>query len=350
MTILNMSRSAAVLIFVIVVIRALMQYKLPVQIRQSDKIAASLTYGLFRPVVLLPKAMDWTQMLGEGRKSAYARTLIGLEEEKRNWTPLVNKFSRYAIEERINAIMKLKKTSFAGILLAIALVIGTTASFATSAASAAEEKHTANASAVLEKLPHQSIIPEKDKETPPEAEAAVTADKNPSSLPQKDLEESSARPSSTTEKGDKTQETASSDEGADAQTSTQEREDSGVKTDDGACAAYPVNQNGETYGNDLMAQDLGYEPDLIAATGTGGQDGYVREEDLQGPDVTTPEEAVAYMENLKALPPSCTIPLYDQEGNVIGEFRGDNPYSGGNQKHYDSLEEARAAVVEEDEN
>lgn len=49
------------------------------------------------------------RIFGEGTKSEYARTLIGLEEEKRNWTPLVNRFSRYAIEERINAIMKLKK-------------------------------------------------------------------------------------------------------------------------------------------------------------------------------------------------------------------------------------------------
>lgn len=389
-----------------------------VQIRKSDKIAASLTYGLFRPVVLLPKTADLTdetklrhiltheyvhirrydillkwlfaaalcvhwfnpfvwvmyvlanrdielscdeavvRLLGEGMKSAYARTLIGLEEEKRNWTPLVNKFSRYAIEERINAIMKRKKTSLAGILLAMALVIGTTAAFATNAASAAaEEKHRANAPAVLEELPPQSVTPEKDGETPPAAEPADMADKDPAGSPRNDLLEGSARPSSTTEaqpnskteEGDKTQEPAPSDEGADAQTPTPESEDSGVKTNDGACAAYPVNQNGETYGNDLMARDLGYEPDLIAATGTEGQDGYVREADVPGSDVTTPEEAVAYMEHLKSLSPSYTIPLYDQEGNVIGEFRIDNPYSGGNQKHYDSLEEARAAVAEGDE-
>ena len=390
--------------------------KRKVQIRQFDKIAASLTYGLFRPVVLLPKTVDWTdvtklryiltheyvhirrfdillkwllaaalcvhwfnpfvwvmyvlanrdielscdeavvRIFGEGTKSVYARTLIGLEEEKRNWTPLVNRFSRYAIEERINAIMKPKKKSLAGILLAIALVIGMTAAFATNAASVAEEKHPANALPVLEELPPQSVIPEKDEETPPAAEPAATTD-NPTISPQKDLKESSVRPSSTTEaqpsskreKGDKTQEPAPSDEGADAQTPAPESEDSGVKMNDGACTAYPVNQNGETYGNNLMAQDLGYEPDLIAAIGTEGQDGYVREEDFPGSDVTTPEEAVAYMESLKSLPFTYTIPLYDQEGNVIGEFRVDNPYGGGNQKHDDSLEEARAAVIEGDE-
>lgn len=36
--------------------------KRKVQIRQFDKIAASLTYGLFRPVVLLPKTVDWTDV------------------------------------------------------------------------------------------------------------------------------------------------------------------------------------------------------------------------------------------------------------------------------------------------
>jgi beta-lactamase regulating signal transducer with metallopeptidase domain len=32
-----------------------------VEIRQSDRIATPLTYGIFRPVILLPKATDWTQ-------------------------------------------------------------------------------------------------------------------------------------------------------------------------------------------------------------------------------------------------------------------------------------------------
>src|SRR5690606_14561979 len=32
----------------------------PIQIRQSDKITAPLTYGILRPVILLPKSFDWT--------------------------------------------------------------------------------------------------------------------------------------------------------------------------------------------------------------------------------------------------------------------------------------------------
>ena len=168
----------------------------PVQIRQSDRIKAPLTYGVFRPVILLPKKTDWTDEMrlkvilthelvhirrfdtltklvltaamcvhwfnpfvwvmyvlanrdielscdetvvrtfGETIKSAYALTLIGLEEKKSRLTPLVNNFSKNAIEERIVSIMKIKKTSLMGIFLALALVVGTVTVFATNAAAA----------------------------------------------------------------------------------------------------------------------------------------------------------------------------------------------------------------------
>ncbi len=166
----------------------------PVQIRQSDRIKAPLTYGVFRPVILLPKKTDWTDEMrlkvilthelvhirrfdtltklvltaavcvhwfnpfvwvmyvlanrdielscdetvvrtfGETIKSAYALTLIGLEEKKGHLTPLVNNFSKNAIEERIVSIMKIKKTSLVGVAMALILVIGTTTVFATNAA------------------------------------------------------------------------------------------------------------------------------------------------------------------------------------------------------------------------
>lgn len=164
-----------------------------IEIRQSDRIAAPLTYGIFHPVVLLPKQIDWTdetrlryilthefihvqrldtltklvlvtalcvhwfnpfvwvmfvlanrdielacdetvvQTFGETMKSAYALTLIGLEEKKIHLAPLVNNFSKNSIEERIVSIMKIKKNSFTGIMLAFVLVAGTTTVFATSA-------------------------------------------------------------------------------------------------------------------------------------------------------------------------------------------------------------------------
>ncbi|MDR1539640.1 MAG: M56 family metallopeptidase [Clostridiales bacterium] len=169
----------------------------PVQIRQSDRIKSPLTYGAFHPVILLPKATDWTdetkmryiltheithirrfdalaklllaasacvhwfnpfawvmyalanrdielscdetvvRTFGETIKSAYALALIELEEKKSRLALLASNFSKNAIEERIVSIMKMKKTSLAGMLLAFVLVTGTSAAFATNAANRA---------------------------------------------------------------------------------------------------------------------------------------------------------------------------------------------------------------------
>lgn len=166
--------------------------KRAVQIRQSDKIAAPLTYGVWKPVILLPKTMDWTnetmvryvlihelihikrfdilykwllaavlcihwfnpliwvmyilanrdieiscdeavvQIFGEMNKSAYALMLIELEEKKSGLIPLFVSFSKNAIEERIVAIMKIKKTTIISLIIAFALVAGSTIVFATS--------------------------------------------------------------------------------------------------------------------------------------------------------------------------------------------------------------------------
>jgi len=168
---------------------------LPVQIRQSDRIKAPLTYGVFRPVVLLPKTTDWTdetklryilthefthirrfdaltklvlaaalcvhwfnplvwvmyvlanrdlelacdetvvRTFGETMKSAYASMLVCMEEKKSGLTPLVNNFSKNAIEQRIVSIMKIKKCPLPIIILAVLLVAGVTVGFATSNAS-----------------------------------------------------------------------------------------------------------------------------------------------------------------------------------------------------------------------
>lgn len=165
-----------------------------VEIRQSDRIRSPLTYGVLRPVILLPKAMDWTdeaQMryilahefvhirrfdavsklvlvltlsvhwfnplvwvmvvlanrdielscdeavikdLGEHNRSAYAMTLIGMEENRGRLTFLFNHFSKNVMEERIESIMRIKKTTVAGIGLALAFIIGVPAVFAADAA------------------------------------------------------------------------------------------------------------------------------------------------------------------------------------------------------------------------
>jgi beta-lactamase regulating signal transducer with metallopeptidase domain len=164
-----------------------------IQIRQSDRIKTPLTYGVFHPVILLPKNFGWTDEiylnivltheyvhirqwdtlkklvltaavcvhwfnpfvwimyllanrdvelscdektvhgLGENIKTVYAMTLIELEEQKNRFTPLVNHFSKNAIEERIVSIMKIKKKSIVGIVLALTLVTSVSIVFATSA-------------------------------------------------------------------------------------------------------------------------------------------------------------------------------------------------------------------------
>ena len=164
-----------------------------IEIRQSGRISAPLTYGVLRPVILMPKTADWDDVetlnyvltheyvhirrfdavtklvltaalcvhwfnpavwimyvlanrdielscdeavirqFGERTKSAYAMTLIRMEEAQSSLTPLCNNFSKNAIEERIIAIMKIKKTSLVALVVAMALVVGVTTAFATSA-------------------------------------------------------------------------------------------------------------------------------------------------------------------------------------------------------------------------
>ena len=169
------------------------QLKRPISIRQSSRFSAPLTYGVFRPVILMPISTDWentkalqyvlaheyvhirrfdsitklvliaalcvhwfnplvwvmyilanrdielscdeavVRLFGETTKAAYARALISMEETRSGLTPLCNNFSKNAIEERITAIMKIKKASIFSLVLALALVVGVTTAFATSA-------------------------------------------------------------------------------------------------------------------------------------------------------------------------------------------------------------------------
>jgi len=164
-----------------------------VQIRQSDEILTPLTYGIFQPVILLPKNLDYTDenqlelilthefthikrfdtlkkwllaagvcvhwfnpfvwimyilanrdielscdesviwTFGESMKPAYAMALVRLEEKKSGLSPMISNFSKNPTEERIIAIMKTKKTSITTMLLAIAITAGIVTVFATSA-------------------------------------------------------------------------------------------------------------------------------------------------------------------------------------------------------------------------
>lgn len=178
-------------------------------IRQSDKISTPLTFGIWRPVILMPKNTDWenTQQLeyilmheyihicrydvlskllatyalcvhwfnpfvwimyilfnrdveiscdehvvrcfGENAKSVYAKILIQMEAQRSNirtYLPLGSgflfKIGDNAMEERITAIMKIKKKSLSAAVLAAGFILSMTAVFAISAAgkTAAEDE------------------------------------------------------------------------------------------------------------------------------------------------------------------------------------------------------------------
>jgi len=181
----------------------------PVRIRQTDQILSPLTYGIFRPVILMPKGTDWenrqqlkyvllheyihicrfdmvvklfavialcihwfnpfvwlmyllfnrdielacdecvVRRLGEALRSAYARTLIGMEEKKSGITPLYNNFSKNAIEERIRAIMKTEKITRGILLVSVIVVISIVVLFATSAESVSRQTETGNKAVAL---------------------------------------------------------------------------------------------------------------------------------------------------------------------------------------------------------
>lgn len=168
----------------------------PVQVLQSDRLSTPLTYGLWRPVVVLPKTLDWqderqlliilthefthikrfdiltkwllaaascvhwfnplvwfmlilanrdielscdaavVRTMGESLKASYASALISLEETKSIFMPLGSYFCKNSVEERVVSIMKIKKTSILGIALSVALVVCTTIAFATTAQNA----------------------------------------------------------------------------------------------------------------------------------------------------------------------------------------------------------------------
>ena len=169
------------------------QLRRNITIRQYDCIHTPLTYGICRPVILLPKESleqspstlnfilthEWVHirrfdcvtkilltaalcihwmnplvwvmyllfnrdielscdetvlhLLGRNRRSDYALALIDMEEQKSGFASFASGFGRNAIEERIRAIMKMKKASLITILAAVVVVACVSILFATSA-------------------------------------------------------------------------------------------------------------------------------------------------------------------------------------------------------------------------
>ncbi|MDA2813567.1 hypothetical protein O4J56_23170 [Nocardiopsis sp. RSe5-2] len=85
--------------------------------------------------------------------------------------------------------------------------------------------------------------------------------------------------------------------------------------------SYATNAQGETYGSALDARTPQEEPDLIEAYGDDGTLGYVKADDLNGPDQTR-EEVLEHIEaQEEGAIPDVRIPLYERDGEtVIGTF------------------------------
>lgn len=171
-----------------------------VSVRWSECAFAPLTYGFIRPVILLPKSakqdhdeqllyvlehefvhirrfdmvtkliltavlcMHWFNPLvwvmyslfnrdleiscdeevirhfGEEIKSGYARALICMEEKKSGFATYCNGFGKNAVEERIRAVMKIRKTPMIALVISTVLVIVTFLGFATTAEFTLKEK------------------------------------------------------------------------------------------------------------------------------------------------------------------------------------------------------------------
>ena len=78
---------------------------------------------------------------------------------------------------------------------------------------------------------------------------------------------------------------------------------------------YPKNSKGESYGSMLLAEYVGYMPDLqhmAEYPPEGRPEGYIREAELQGAVKELPKDEC---------PHAFPIPLYDKEGTVIGEYK-----------------------------
>lgn len=164
-----------------------------ISIRQSDRISSPLTYGIMKPIILIPHTTDWkntkqlqyiflheyvhicrfdtvtklistfalcvhwfnplvwimyilynrdielacdesvVRLSGETSKKDYSLMLISMEAKKSGLLPFCNSLSKNAIEERITAIMKIKKTTIGLIIGSLTLIIAMIMLFVTSA-------------------------------------------------------------------------------------------------------------------------------------------------------------------------------------------------------------------------
>ncbi len=210
---------------------ALHPLKRKVTIRILDTVDTPLTYGIFRPVILLPKGgvqekqdaqafilehefvhikrwdavtkllinitlcIHWfnpfvwlmsylfnrdlelscdeavLQRLGETRRASYAKTLIGMEEKRSGLLSFYSSFGRNAMEERIVAMMKIKKKTVAAGISAAVVVGAVAVCFITCAKEKEPEETTVlaqseegkNAPEEVETLSYEELLKEYEK-------------------------------------------------------------------------------------------------------------------------------------------------------------------------------------------
>ena len=331
-----------------------------VPIRRCDRVRSPLTYGLVRPVILLPKGLDYEQeevgyiLLHEGThikhrdawwklflaaalcvhwfnplvwcmyvwanrdlerccdesvvrrcgleaRSEYALTLLKWEERRSGLLPLCSNFGTPILKERVVFIMKLKKQSAAAVALTLALVMGTTVAFATGPAPETAENTPVSQGA-------QTQTP--DAASPESSAKPNTIVAAAGVKPELDSPSAQEEPAS----AEAPQETAPP-----AQT---------------AASRYPRNQSGQTYGVWTPADGYGDVPDLIYFCWDEATAGYLLRSDLYPysyPVETEAEKAeyiAWYNEKFDYLRSwdnvggaVWTAPLRDQEGNELPNYQ-----------------------------
>ncbi len=213
-----------------------------VSVRSSGDITSPLTYGLFRPVIVLPDSMDpdnaewldyvlshelthirrfdllkklavilavclhwfnplvWVMFIifnrdielacdetviyrtGHSSRKAYAMALIDMEEMRSLPDTLYTCFNRNAIEERIVAIMKIKRPTFVRLAISATIVVAVCLGFATTAY-ANQDNRAENSTAVsavdIDEIISTSDADEVIDEIAPEASIVVMIEDAP---------------------------------------------------------------------------------------------------------------------------------------------------------------------------
>lgn len=370
-----------------------------VPIRRCDRIRSPLTYGLIRPVVLLPKGMDcddtqelgyvllhegahirhrdaWWKLLlaaalcvhwfnplvwcmyvcanrdlerccdesvvracGLEARSEYALTLLKWEERRSGLLPLCSDLGTPILKERVIFIMKLKKRSAAALVLAAVLVLGTTMAFATGPL---QEETTPQAPASQDVLPAATEDPSGNPDHTAEAEDKTMKPDTPGETASIPMEADGSEPSGEPVSSQEIEQVPRPSE-ADLPIPVEEALPGGD---------YPKNQRGETYGSVTYAKYAGHYSDLTAVEADNGKSGYVLSRDNDGTyhypgTLDTEDEAsvAAWKEWLKTQPSIQYIPVYDAEREtVIGLWTLYNPLGYDIQQ---PLLDVKMAVVED---